>query len=210
MIDIPKVIMIGIIVLLLCYSFIITFEISRQNNNSEVENRNNFTCIDESDFTYCGYSGEITENDASFAKIYSRESNQGYDKAVKTDGKFVFTVFTRSSQHSPFHPDFICFVNYTGETESALTMYDDCRYEETVSGTKSRGIGTGGGEIVKSKIYIGNINDKESLTIEVGILDDKGFEAFSKAEEKVYDEDKGEFPYLSEYALSKGCVKIII
>ena len=44
---------------LLCYSFIITFEISRQNNNSEVENRNNFTCIDESDFTYCGYSVKI-------------------------------------------------------------------------------------------------------------------------------------------------------
>ena len=43
---------------LLCYSFI-TFEISRQDNNSEVENRNNFTCIDESDFTYCGYSVKI-------------------------------------------------------------------------------------------------------------------------------------------------------
>ena len=38
----------------------------------------------------------IESADASYAKIFSKEENEGYTKTVQTEGNFVFTIFTPS------------------------------------------------------------------------------------------------------------------
>ena len=158
MIDIPKTIMIAIMVLLLFYSIILSAELRRSNNKEEIVNRNNFAVIDLSDYTFYSSLGSRENNDASYARAYSKEANQGYKKSVVRDGDFVFTIFTRSTDQDDFHPDYLCYVDYVGEVKSELLRYNKCEYIDNASGKETFGISNGGGDVQVNLLYIGNFS----------------------------------------------------
>lgn len=209
MVDIPKIIMIAIIVLLLLYSVILSVAIRQRDANATIVNRNNFAVIDLTDYKFCGFAGPKENNDASFAKLYSKENNEGYDKSIVEDGDFVFTVFTRNSDPDDFHPDFFCYVDYVGEVRDELDRYSSNEFVDESSDAKSS-VSSGGEDIDKSLLYIGNLNDGISLIITEGVLDDAGVQSFYKAEEEAYKADKDEFPSFVDYAISSGSVIITI
>lgn len=212
MIDIPKVIMISIIVLLLMYSIILSIDIEQcqRAHNSQLNNRNNYVEIDLTDYKFCSYSGTLETNDASFAKIYSKEENEGYKKTIHKDGDFVFTVFTRISSHDDFHPDYLCYVDYVGAIDEAYSQYENCEYLDTASGKSHGGMGAGGSTPKRSTLFIGNLNDDESMKITIGLLDEIAEQEYFNAENKAYQEDKGEFPKFSEYANVSGSIVITV
>lgn len=210
MVDMPKTIMVAIMVLLLFYSIILSTELRRSNNKEEIVNRNNFAVIDLSDYTFYCSLGSRENNDASYARAYSKEANQGYKKSVVRDGDFVFTIFTRSTDQDDFHPDYLCYVEYVGEVKSELLRYNKCEYIDNASGKETFGISNGGGDVQVNLLYIGNLNDGVSFKITEGILDAAGQQQFANAEGEAYKADKGEFPSFTEYALSSGSVIITI
>lgn len=210
MIDISKVIIIVILVDLLIYSMIVTHTLKQSQNQMAEENRNTFSVISLSDYTYSGYNGMLLDKDASYAKNYSRENNDGYQRTIFQDGDFAFTVFTRAGQHDAFHPDFFCFVDYTGETSEEISLYEFYEYLEIDSMESFGGIGSGGGLPAESFLIIGNVNDTDSFKINLSLLDNKGENAYFEADQKAYEEDKGNFPDASDYAVSTGSVVITV
>lgn len=210
MVDIPKVIMIAIIILLLLYSVALSVGLEQSYKNAAIVNRDDFSVINLSDYSYYGYSGMKESNDASFAKVYSKESNEGYKKTVQRDGDFEFIVFTRTTDHDSFHPDFLCYVDYVGEADAELLMYEKSSYIEKVSDKEVFGKSSGGGSLSDGRLYIGNINDDEKFRITIGLLDEEAKQKFSEADSKAYEEDNGEFPDILDYATSAGSVTITI
>ncbi|WP_167957980.1 hypothetical protein [Anaerosporobacter faecicola] len=210
LIDMPKIIMIAIIVLLLFYSIILSVELSHSNKDVAIVNHNNFAVIDLSDYTFFEHSGLRENDDASFAKVYSKEVNKGYDKSVVRDGDFVFTIFVRNTDQDDFHPDYLCYVDYVGEVKDELLRYNNCEYIDGVSGKETGGRSGGGGAVQTKLLYIGNLNEGSSFRITECILDAAGEREFAQAEEEAYKADKGEFPSFAEYALSSGSTTITI
>ncbi|MGN0395104.1 MAG: hypothetical protein ACI4EF_07060 [Coprococcus sp.] len=146
---------------------------------------------------------------ASFAKVYSKESNEGYSKSIVNDGDFVFTIFVRNSDHDDFHPDYLCYVDYTGEVKDELSFYNGAMYIDNENGEETGGTSSGGGYI-ENRLYIGNLNDGESLKITAGVLDYDSEQAFLEAKYEAYESDKGEFPSYIDYAISYGSTVITI
>lgn len=208
LVDIPKAILIAVIVLLLSYAIILSAALRECNQKAAIVNRDSFAVIDLTDYTFSAYTGQKESSDAGFAKLFSREANPGYDKSVETDGDYVFTVFVRNADPDAFHPDFLCFVDYVGEVGDGLQSYGQCRFVNDESGNVAGGIATGGGDVGASLLYIGNLNDGDSFTITEGILDVAGEQAFQNAVEAAYDGDQGDFPSFADYAVSVGTVVI--
>ncbi|MBQ0037907.1 MAG: hypothetical protein KBS74_04460 [Clostridiales bacterium] len=209
MIDIPSLIRTVVIVALIIYALIITITVISSEKQESVENRDGFSVIDLSDYTYSAYDGTLVDTDASYVKNYSRESNEGYQKNIVQDGDFTFTAFTRTGEHDVYHPDFFCFVDYTGEDGANLSLYEYYEFIDTITAERYGGIGSGGG-IEESFLIIGNINETESFKITLSLLDGKGEESYSEADRKAYEEDKGNFPSAADYALSTGSVVITV
>lgn len=210
MIDIPSLIRTVVIAALIVYSLIITITVISNEKQDTVENRDCFSLIDLSDYTYSAYDGILVDTDASYAKKYSRENNDGYQKNIVQDGDFTFTAFTRAGEHDAYHPDFFCFVDYTGKDGANLSLYDYYEFIDTITAESYGGVGSGGGDIVKSFLVIGNMNETESFKITLSLLDGKGEEAYQEDDRKAYEEDKGNFPPVADYALSTGKVVITV
>ena len=208
--DIPKQIAIVILIALLVYSLIITLALNNSRNQVTGENRDTFSVINPADYTYSSYNGTLTDKDASYAKLYSRESNEGYKKTVSQDGEFIFTVFTRTGPHDAFHPDFFCFVEYTGEKSEELSFYESYEYLDADSMESIDGIGSGGAAMEDCIMVIGNVNDSDAFRISLSVLDSEGEEAYFAADQKAYEDDKGDFPKASDYAVSTGSIVIIV
>ena len=209
MIDIPSLIRMVVMIALVIYALIITIAVISGGKQTIIENRDNFSVIDLSNYTYIGYNGSLVDTDASYAKNYSRESNEGYHKQIVTDGDFTFTAFTRAGGHDDYHPDFFCFVDYSGDNEADFSMYEYYEFVDTDTLESIGGNGSGGG-IEESFLIIGNINETESFKITLSLLDGKGEESYSEADRKAYEEDKGNFPSAADYALSTGSVVITV
>lgn len=209
MIDIPSLIRTVIIVALIIYALIITITVISNEKQETMENRNYFSVVDLSDHTYSAYDGSLVGTDASYVKNYSRESNEGYQKSTSQDGEFTFTAFTRTGEHDAFHPDFFCFVDYTGEDGANLSLYEYYEFIDTLTTESYGGIGSGGG-IEESFLVIGNINETESFKITLSLLDGKGEKEYFESDRKAYEEDKGSFPSAADYALSTGSVVITV
>lgn len=208
MVDIPRVIFTVTLAVLLIYALTVTFALKQSRNQVYEENRNTFSVINLSDYTFDSCSGTLADRDASYARIYSKESNDGYRKTVSKDGDFIFTAFTRAGQHDAFHPDFLCFVDYTGEKAEDLSLYETYEYADTDTMESAGEIGSGGGRPADSMLVIGNANDTDSFRITLSLLDGKGENEYSEAYHKAYEEDKGNFPCASDYAVSTGSVVI--
>jgi hypothetical protein len=146
------------------------------------------------------YAGERTTDTADFAKAYSKEENAGYKKTVEQDGDFVFTIFTRTDDADDFHPDFLCFVDYSGEENSEWSLYKQMDYIENTSGVVA-GLSSGG-DIQTSLLYIGNLNAGESIKITEGILDAAAEAEYSDTQATA---DESSF---SDYAISSGSTLI--
>ena len=206
MMDIPKAVMISVIVILLLYSVISTMALY-DNNDTTAVNRDNIASINLEDYTYDMYWGTKDNTDASFARMYSKDDNPGYRKTVKEDGDFIFTVFTRITDHDDFHPDFICYVDCIKEDTDEFALSRSFMFQDTVSGKVYHGMSTGGGD-TKNDLYIGNINENESVKITMGLTPiDK--EAIEQAED-VHKDDGDASSFISDTAVSSGSVTITI
>ena len=113
-------------------------------------------------------------------------------------------------QHDVFHPDFFCFVDYTGETFEEYSLYEFYEYIDTDSMESIGGIGSGGSIPAESILIIGNANETDSFRIKYAILDGKGKNEYLQADQKAYEDDKGTFPEASDYAVSTGSVVITV
>ncbi len=210
MVDVSKVVMTTVIVLLIFYSIVLGIGLKQSRAQNSVINRNSYVSIDLNDYTYASYMGYKESDDASFAKLYSKDSNAGYTKDVQTDGDFVFTIFTRIGDGDNYHPDFLCFVDYVGEVTEGMCMYDEVAYHVTANGTRGGAMGTGGYGVKKSMLYMGNINVGQTLSITIGILNEQDEAEYRLADEKAYKEDEGEFPSFKDFSTSFGNVNIVI
>jgi len=210
MIDIPGVIRIAVLIVLILYAVLTTVSLNNIKNREVVENRNDFAVIDLSDYTYRAYGGMYNDTDASFARSYSKEENPGYLRAESTDGDYTFTVFTRIGEHDAFHPDYLCFVDHTGKSTENISQYEYYEYVDSLTMESLGGIGSGGGYITDGFLVVGNLNDTDSFRITLSTLDSDGEEEYRMAEEKAYEEDKGEFPAVEDYAESAGSVVITV
>ena len=199
MIDIPSLIRTVVIASLIIYNLIITITVISNERQDTVENRDYFSVIDLSDHTYSAYDDLLVGTEASYVKNYSRERNEGYQKTTSQDGEFTFTAFTRTGKHDAFHPDFFCFVDYTGEGGANLSLYENYEFIDTLT-TESYG-GIEFERIVEeSFLVIGNMNETESFRIALSLLDSKGEAAYCEADRKTYSAE--------DYALSTGSVVI--
>ena len=185
MLDIPHTMLTVLIVILVFYAVMISVDYKQYRNsvNNLTQNRNNIARVDLSDYTYCGYTGSIALKDASFLKAYSKEDNEGYKKTVSKEGNFTFTVFTRTSVHDDFHPDFLCYVEYTGQNRDGYGLYENYEYLDS-EGNVAGGFGSMGGDISKEYLYVGNVNDGQSVRITQGILGMDAKQSLAQAEEE--------------------------
>ena len=210
MIDIPKVVMTSIIVLLLLYSIILSASNKRIQSihEEQLQNRDNYVQIDLEDYTYSSFSGNIESADASYAKMFSKEENEGYTKTVQTEGNFVFTIFTRNSSHDDFHPDFLCYVDYVGQNIEKYSVYQNREYIDSITEEMLWGNSFGGSFCEDGTLFIGNINDNECFKITFGLLTEKAEAEYFEADRKAYENDNGEFPSFTDYA--NECQSVII
>lgn len=83
-----------------------------------------------------GYGDERFSN-LSYAALFSAKENEGYRKTVKTDGNFTFTLFLNETVDDDSEPDFLCFVDYTGEIQPGTDVHI---IPEIVDASKENGI----------------------------------------------------------------------
>ena len=94
LVDVSKMIMIAVITGLVIYAGILMYVVSDYATKDYSVPRNNYAVIDTSDadsYEYISYFGNMQLNDASFAAVYSREANAGYDKEIVESGDYRFS-----------------------------------------------------------------------------------------------------------------------
>lgn len=218
MTDIPKMIMIGVIIFLLIVSVINFYAyIDALRKTEEIgKNRDSLVVIDVSDkkdYKLKSYSlGKNSDDNLNvdFAYIYSEKENSGYDREVQTKGNFTFTIFKRKGPADNFHPDFLCFVENNGENNNELEYYSSVGFADKNSNSLN---GTGFDSSEKKMLYIGDLNDDESFKITLSTIDREAQNKFDEDTEKVYKKDpksSDEFPKIEDYAISSESVSIII
>lgn len=207
LVDIPKAVMIAVISLLTVYCVILSGSLKTAAENAGNITRNNYAVINVSDpqnYKYISYFGNSNLDDASFAKIYSVEENEGYSKEVIKDGNFTFTVFKRTSPADDFHPDFLCFAEYTGAKSDELRLYSSASF------SASNGSMGGGSSMDLSDklLFIGNIDDETDFNASLYILDEKSENEFSLAMQKAETDNKSIFPSEKDFAIESGKVTV--
>lgn len=209
--DVSKMVTIAIIVGLTMYSVLLTYIVNDYSNQENKVSRNNYAIIDVSnseEYKYAGYFGNVQLEDASFAKIYSKEENPGYDKEVVSSGDYLFTVFTRNTPADSFHPDFLCFVEFIGDEKTNLSCYSNSGFR-AFDENDYFSMGAAG-EISKCLLYIGYIEANYSFEISMAILDKGAEELYIEAEKQAEKENRGEFPRVKDFAVSVGSVAIAV
>lgn len=174
--DFPKVIMAAVIVFLLSICIINTLN----PPVTAVSSRNNYAIIDTSDYRYLGYSSETTLDDASFAKAFSKDKNEGYDRREIQDGDFRFIVFTTKTPSDAFHPDFLCYVIYTGDTTDAIS----CNGQFIESATGHRG-GTASiwDYTNHTLLVVGNCDKECKFNLTMGSYHQAGYENYLNSDD---------------------------
>ncbi len=207
LVDIPKIIMIAVIIVLVLYCGVLSHALRTADSNGSKIVRNNYAVIDVSDpenYRYASYFGDAWLDDASFAKVYSVDQNAGYTKEVVEDGDFVFTVFKRNAAADSFHPDFLCYVEYTGNQSDDMVLHHSASFT-----SKDGSIGEGfGGEVSDLLLFIGNLDEDNVFTASFSLLDEKAESEFADAMQKAMDEDKGDFPSEKDFAIDTAEVTI--
>ena len=212
LVDVSKMIMIAVITGLVIYAGILMYVVNDYATKDYSVPRNNYAVIDTSDadgYEYISYFGNMQLNDASFAAVYSREANAGYDKEIVESGDYRFTVFTRTSQSDDFHPDFLCFVDYTGTNMEEYMCYSKAGFQ-LVEVKEEQFYGESSGYIRNDLLYIGNLDEGCQFNITMSLLNDDAEIKYDEAIQQAYKEDKGIFPDAEEFADSVGTVSIII
>lgn len=208
MISIPKMLTFSIICALIFCGLVLIIGLRKANDTINSYSRNDYVLIDVSDednYSFMSFSPNCMYNDASFAKIYSCDSNEGYTKETKQDGDFSYTIFKSINKVSSFQPDFLCFVEYTGKANDDLSLFQNIIFSNH---TFDAGNGFSGSFDAKKMLYIGNLDENSSFKICLDVLDADGTDSYNQAEEKAYREDKGEFPNPSDYALFSSTMDI--
>jgi len=211
LVDLSKMVMVAVIAGLVIYAGILMYVIHDYASMEYQESRNNYAIIDVSgeEYNYISNGGNVSLEDASFAKGYNKEANPGYDKEVLQSGDYQFVLFTRSAVADDFHPDFLCFVDYIGADKEDAICYNTAGF---VSLEPEGGylLGGSGGEIRDSVLYIGNLDSGCKFSITMNILDSAGEIEYDEAIQQAYKEEKGEFPEPEEFAKTVGKIDIVI
>lgn len=213
--DVSKMVMIVVISGLVIYVGILMYVVNDYATKDYSVPRNNYAVIDTSDadgYEYISHFGNMRLNDASFATVYSREANAGYDKEIVESGDYRFTVFTRTSQSDDFHPDFLCFVDYTGTNMEEYMCYRKAGFQsvEVKEEQFYSDYDENSGDIRSDLLYIGNLDKGCRFNIIMSLLNDEAEIKYDEAIQHAYKEDKGMFPGAEEFADSVGTVSIII
>lgn len=212
MMDLSRMVTIAVIIGLILYSGIVTYVVNDYANQESHVLRNNYAIIDVSNpdkYEYAGYFGSVQLKDASYAKMYNKDENTGYEKEVVTSGDYVFTVFTRSAPADSFHPDFLCFVEYIGADKEKYVCYDKAGFQ-AIGEEEDQFFAGSAGNISDGLLYIGYLEEGHSFQISMSLLDQEAEKNYMEAEELAYKEDKGQFPEVEDFAVSVGSVDIQI
>ena len=212
LVDVSKMVMIAVITGLVIYAGILMYVVNDYATKDYSVPRNNYAVIDTSDadgYEYISYFGNMQLNDASFAKVYSRDANAGYDKEIVESGEYRFIVFTRNTQGDDFHPDFLCFVDYTGTDMGEYACYNKVGFQ-SLEAKEEQFYGESSGNIRNGLLYIGNLDEGCQFNITMSLLNDDAEIKYDEAMQQAYKEDKGIFPDAEEFADSVGKVSIII
>ncbi len=212
LVDVSKMVMIAVITGLVIYAGILMYIVDDYATKDYSVPRNNYAVIDTSDedaYEYISYFGDIQLNDASFAKVYSRDENAGYEKEIVESGDYRFIVFTRNTEADDFHPDFLCFVEYTGTDMGEYICYSKAGFQ-SIEAKEEQFCGESAGDIRNDLLYIGNLDKGCQFNITMSLLNDDAEIKYDEAMQQAYREDKGEFPDAEEFAYAVGKVSIII
>ncbi len=196
MIGVPKMTVIIVIILLLLIS--VSSVLSSQK--PMIFSRNNYAVIDIDNYQFVGYSSRYSLDDASFAKVYSKDENEGYLRNEYTEGDFNFIVFTSKTAPDDFHPDFICFATYIGKEELVSAMSYGGTFEDIES---KEMMGTSAVvEMTDSRTYMfmGNYDEDQCFKITMGVYNNDGIKAYEK-------EDNFDVK-IEDFALSVGSMTI--
>ena len=132
---------------------------SRFYNSPAVNTRNSFVSVDVSDpdNPLLGMTNNMEMSDVSYVKVYSDEENPGYEKNVVVDGDYTFTVFTRTAAADAYHPDFLCFVEYSGAATGTLANVK-AAFESPDDDGRSWSAG-GEATFPRKLLYVGNLDE---------------------------------------------------
>ena len=160
--DFSKVALI-IIIAVLAY---VCWDQARFYNSAQHNTRNSFIVVDVSDpdNPQLSMTGNPDMDDVSYVKLLSDDENPGYDKHVATDGEFTFTVFTRTAAADAYHPDFFCFVDYTGDLTGDFEVSELGSFEAPEGDARAWSAG-GGGAHVDRLLFLGNMDEDCAFVI---------------------------------------------
>lgn len=207
LVDIPKMVMIEVIIGLVIFSGILMYVVNDYANAEQHISRNNYAVIDVSDenaYKYAGYFGNVRLEDATFAKVYNKEENAGYEKKIEESGPFRYSIFTRTSVADSFHPDFLCFVEYIGDKKGEYSCYEKTGFCSITEENDYFYAGNGGEDIPDNLLYIGNIDAGCRFDITLSLMD--------KEAERKYEEASEQNPECEaeEYATEMSKVSIVV
>lgn len=212
LVDVSKMVMIAVIVGLIVYAGILMYVVNDYAHQEHVIPRNNYAVIDVSEpdnYKYVSYFGNEQLDDASFAKVYNKDANEGYEKEVIESEPYVFTVFKRTTPADSFHPDFLCFAEFVGEDKEKYMCYGRTGFQSITEETDGF-YGESSGEIEDCLLYLGYLDSDCQFDITMSLLDEDAEMKYNEAMQKAYEEDKGKFPIAEDYAEETGRVSITI
>ena len=181
-------------------------------NDPAQTTRNSYCVIDVSDPEHPLLSTAVNrdiEDDVSYVKAYSKDENPGYAKDVLVDGDFTFTVFVRTGSADEYHPDFLCFAEYTGDETYGLTTYYTEGFD-AFNDDAREGYGGAGGDMPEQLLYIGNLDEDCAFVATICVLDKEAQAAFDEAFEQWTDDGDGELPDARDFADHVSGVRITL
>lgn len=206
LVDIPRIILIVVIAVLTFYCVLLSHSLHNEDQTS----RNDYAIInvvEQDKDQYQAYGGNPKLNDASFAGVYSKENNAGYNKEVIKEGDYIFTIFKRNSFPDNFHPDFLCYAEYKGKKER-LVVYNTSSFVSASDADDHLDSGYGGNSVSDCLLFIGNLDPGYDFRIRFDLMDEKSETAYMDAMQKATEENKGNFPDIENFATSSAEVAI--
>ena len=99
-------------------------------------------------------------------------------------------------------------MEYTGTGGEQYELYTKSGFR--LNGEEGFSVGNGGGEAMDRLLYIGYLDPDCAFHISMSLLDEQAAENYDRAMQKAYEDDKGIFPEVEEYAVTTGSVDIEI
>ena len=182
-------------------------------NDPAQTTRNSYCVIDVSDPEHPQLSTAVNrdiEDDVSYVKTYSKDENPGYDKDVLVDGDFTFTVFVRTGGADEYHPDFLCFAEYTGDETYDLSTYYTEGFDAFNDDVREGYGGAGGGSMPMQLLYVGDVDEDCAFVATICVLDKEAQAAYDEAFEQWTGDEDGELPDARDYADHVSEVRITL